>query len=226
MNRNSGLSSRSAVRAILIPVKSFANPKQRLASRLSLSERALLAQAMMEDVFIAAAEARGVERVFVVSNEPHALARAAANGWETIAETLQRSESASVDFASQVCAERGATAVLRLPADLPLVSPADLEALFAELPEPPAAVLVPSRDGAGTNALLRSPAVLFPSRFGPGSFALHQEEATRSGARAKIVSNSRIAFDVDDPQDLADLAEQQGIGAATSSWLRKNSLVE
>jgi 2-phospho-L-lactate guanylyltransferase len=212
------------VRVILIPVKSFANAKQRLAGRLSLEQRASLARAMMEDVFEAVAAVRSVERIFVVSSEPQALSRASARGWETLTETAQQSESASVDFASRACAERGASAVLRLPADLPLVTPADLETLFAELPEPPAAVLVPSRDGTGTNALLRSPAVLFPSHFGPGSFALHQDEAKRSGALARIVRNPRIEFDVDDPQDLADLPSQKGIGRATMDWLVKQGL--
>src|SRR5207245_6747734 len=88
-------SSPSTLRAILIPVKSFANAKQRLASRLSLDQRAALARAMMEDVFAAAGQVRGVERVFVVSNERHALAQASARGWESITETAQHSESAS-----------------------------------------------------------------------------------------------------------------------------------
>ena len=224
MSRSANPSSPSTLRAILIPVKSFANAKQRLASRLSLDQRAALARAMMEDVFAAAGQVRGVERVFVVSNERHALAEASARGWESITETAQHSESASVDLASQTCAERGASAVLRLPADLPLVTPADLEALFAELDRPPEAVLVPSRDGAGTNALLRSPAVLFPSCFGSGSFALHEEGARRAGARIKVVRNPRIEFDVDDPQDLADLPAQKGIGPATSDWLAKLGL--
>ena len=210
------------MRAILIPVKSFTNAKQRLAERLSVDDRATLARAMMADVFAAVARIRGVERIFVVSNEPLALARASTCGWETIPEAAQKSESASVDFASQACAKRGVTAILRLPADLPLVTPADLQALFDELPGPPAAVLAPSRDGTGTNALLRSPAVLFPSRFGPGSFALHLEEARRSGAHTKIIRNPRIEFDVDDPQDLADLPAQQGIGPATLDWLAKH----
>ncbi|HYL10281.1 MAG TPA: 2-phospho-L-lactate guanylyltransferase [Candidatus Acidoferrales bacterium] len=212
------------MRVILIPVKSFANAKQRLAGRLSLEQRASLARAMMEDVFEAVAGVRGAERIFVVSSEPQALSNAAARGWETFTETAQQSESASVDFASGACAKHGASAVLRLPADLPLVMPADLEALFAELPDPPAAVLVPSRDGTGTNALLRSPAVLFPSHFGPGSFTLHHEEAKRSGARARIVRNPRIEFDVDDPRDLADLPSQKGIGRATTDWLVKQGL--
>ena len=35
-------------------------------------------------------------------------------------------------------------------------------------------LLVPSRDGTGTNAIIRAPANLFPSRFGPRSSSLRR----------------------------------------------------
>lgn len=208
------------VRAILIPVKSFSQVKQRLAGQLDVTDRISLAQAMRADVFACVAAVRGIDRVFVVSSEPQVLGEATRLGWEQIREEAQQSESASVDFASRWCAGRGITALLRLPTDLPLVNSADIESLFAAMDGSPSAILVPSRDGTGTNALLRSPPTLFPSRFGPGSFALHLAEAQRVAVRPTIVRNSRIEFDVDDPGDLAELPAQQGIGAATSQWLR------
>lgn len=212
------------MRAILIPVKSFSQVKQRLARQLGLAERISLVQAMRADVFACVAAVRGIDRVFVVTSEPQVLEEAALRGWEPVREEAQQSESDSVDFASRCCAERGTTALLRLPIDLPLVTAPDVQSLFTALDAAPAAILVPSRDGTGTNALLRSPPALFPSRFGPGSFALHLAGAARAGARAKIVRNARIEFDVDDPEDLAALPRQQGIGAATSQWLRERSL--
>jgi 2-phospho-L-lactate guanylyltransferase len=221
------------VRAILIPVKSFPRVKQRLAPRLALSERISLVQAMRADVFSCVdAICRAphdawhcVNRVFVVSSEAQVLEEAKLRGWEAIPETAQRSESDSVDFAARWCAARGVTSLLRLPIDLPLITPPDVRSLFAALAAAPSAVLVPSRDGTGTNALLRSPPALFPSRFGPGSLALHLAEAQRIGADANIVRNSRIAFDVDDPEDFAALPRQQGLGAATANWLRERGLL-
>lgn len=230
------------MRAILIPVKLFALVKQRLAHKLELTERVSLVHAMRADVFASVAAlysmpvgagARSgsparpsiIDRVFVVSSEEAALEEAKSRGWEPIRETEQRSESDSVDFASAWCAERGVTSLLRLPIDLPLATATDIESLFAALDAAPSAVLVPSRDGTGTNALLRSPPVLFPSRFGPGSFARHIAEAERAGASAKIVRNPRIEFDVDDSGDLAQLSRQSGIGPATSRWLRQRGLI-
>lgn len=228
------------MRAILLPVKSFAQVKQRLAQQLELAERISLVRAMCSDVFACVAtlydSSRSsmpieipigvpiVDRVFVVSSEPQVLDDAKLRGWGTIREVEQRSESASVDFASAWCAEHGITALLRLPIDLPLVTAPDIQSLFASLDSAPSAALVPSRDGTGTNALLRSPPVSFPSRFGPGSFARHLAEAERVGARVKILRNPRIEFDVDDPADLLQLPQQQGIGPATLQWLRERGL--
>lgn len=212
------------MRAILIPVKNLSNVKQRLASMLTMQERSALAGAMMEDTFAAVARVRSAERVFVVTNEQRAMELARRNRWHVIEETGQESESASVDSASRFCAAQGVTALLRLPIDLPLLTPGDVESVWAELLPAPSAVLAPSRDGTGTNALLRAPAPVFASRFGPGSFVLHLEGALAAGAAVKVMSNARLAFDVDDPVDLRDLRSQPGIGPATARWMKSKGL--
>ena len=185
------------MRAILIPVKAFRRSKERLAPHYSEDERAALARALCEDIFEVIAKVCGIDRVCVVSGEAYALDLARQRGWQTIGESEQISESASVDAASRLCAVEGVQALLRLPIDIPLTTPGDIEALFAALEPAPSVVIVPSRDGPGTNALLRSPPDLFPSHFGPDSFALHLNEAERIGARIRIVRNERIALDID-----------------------------
>ena len=145
------------MKAILIPVKEFHEAKKRLAPHFSPDDRAALAQAMCEDFFGVVAAVRSVDRVFVISKEPQVLEWARQLGWEAIAESRQISESDSVDAASRYCAERGVQALLRLPVDIPLVEPADIEAVFETLGDAPTAILVPSSDGTGTNAILRSP---------------------------------------------------------------------
>ncbi len=212
------------MRAVLIPVKDFSKAKQRLAIDLSGPDRVSLAQAMLEDVFDAVAAARRIDAVFVVSSEPLALARARRLGWEVIPESRQRSESHSVDFASHWCEDRGVTALLRLPIDIPMVEPCDIEGLFIALAVPWAAVLVPSRDQTGTNALLRTPPTLFPSHFGPGSFAQHFAEVARCGARAKVLRNPRLELDVDDLEDLRVLSRCSRQDTATHSWLAAHGI--
>ena len=211
------------MKAILIPVKNFRDSKQRLAARFSSEERAGLAESLCEDFFRTIAQVRGATRVFVVSEEPVALAWARENGWETIAESGQISESHSVDAASHYCTRKGVGALLRLPIDIPLATPGDIESILAQTESPPSAILVPSRDGTGTNALLRSPPTLFPSHFGPNSFALHLKEAEGCGARVTSLRNPRIELDIDEWDDLRALGPRVHAESALARWLARNS---
>jgi 2-phospho-L-lactate/phosphoenolpyruvate guanylyltransferase len=209
------------MKAILIPVKEFREAKKRLAPHFSPDDRAALAQAMCTDFFNVVAAVRSADRIFVVSKEPQVLVRARELGWETIAESHQISESDSVDAASHCCAELGVQALLRLPVDIPLVEPADIEAVFGTLGAAPTAVLVPSSDGTGTNALLRSPPALFPSRFGPHSLVRHLAEAEACGVRAQVFRNARLELDIDEWDDLQKLAPLVRPDSATARWLRE-----
>ena len=212
------------MRAILIPVKSFREAKKRLALHFSPSDRAALAEALLDDFFRVVEGVQGIKRIFVVSSEPVALERARALGWETIPETEQRSESDSVDAASHYCAEQGVRALLRLPVDIPLAQARDIEAIFGELHPSPAAVLIPSRDGTGTNALLRTPPALFPSRFGPNSFEKHLAEARRCSASVRILRNPRLELDVDDWEDFLELRGKLPPTSATGRWMVAHGL--
>jgi len=207
------------MKAILIPVKEFHEAKKRLAPHFSAADRAALAEAMCEDFFSVVAATRCAERIFIISKESGALSRARARGWETIVESHQTSESSSVDAGSRYCAEQGVRALLRLPIDLPLVEPCDIEAVFKQLDVAPSVVIVPSSDGTGTNALLRSPAVLFPSRFGPNSFPLHLAAAKECGARMRVFRNPRLELDIDELDDLRKLSNLLRPGSATARWL-------
>ena len=208
------------MKALLIPVKDPANAKTRLADLLTADERRRLAWAMFEDVSRAVAGARSADRVVLVSSFAPATRRARGFGWDVLTEASQISESASVDWASRVLAQRGFDVAMRLPADLPLVRAEDIDALLSTELNAPAALLVPSREGTGTNAIIRTPPALFPSRFGPNSLALHKEEASRVGVDCVVVNNDRIALDVDEPADVESLME---LGHGTESF---DALVE
>jgi 2-phospho-L-lactate guanylyltransferase len=83
---------------------------------------------------------------------------------------------------------------------------------------------VPSRDGTGTNALLRTPPELFPSRFGAESCAKHLAEARARGAEIRVFRNARIELDIDEVEDLRYFFSTNGDGAIhTRSWLAEHS---
>lgn len=211
--------------AVLIPLKDPIRAKTRLAELLSLDERQRLVWAMFEDVSRAVREARKPDCVVIVTSYARAVERAREFEWEVLIEDSQHSESASVDWASGVLAERGVDTVMRLPADLPLVRAEDIDALFSVRFDSPSALMVPSREGTGTNAIIRTPPALFPSRFGPNSLALHRQEAAKVGVECMVVENGRIALDIDEPADVEILLER-GLGTGTFDVLVEMGMVE
>ncbi len=212
------------MRALLLPVKDLKNAKKRLMSVLTPEERFGLAEAMLADTIRAVQGVRAAEKIFVVTNYAPVMDLAGQNGWDVLREERQISESDSVDAASRICEERGVRNLLRLPLDLPLVQPGDIDELLNVGCASPALVIVPSRDGTGTNAMLRTPPTLFPSHFGNGSFAKHLAEAGRAGARIVVRRNSRLEMDVDDEADLRALLEHDVSGTETGRWLRESGV--
>lgn len=212
------------MRALLLPVKDLRNAKKRLAGVLTPEERFGLAQAMLSDTIRAIQGVLHAEKIFVITNYRPAMDIAEQNGWIILREDRQISESHAVDFASRACEERGVTGLLRVPLDVPLMQASDIDELLTMNCGIPALVIVPSRDGTGTNAILRTPPTLFPSHFGEGSLAKHVSEAKRAGATVFIRRNPRLELDVDDESDLRALLESDSTGTETGRWLRETGL--
>jgi 2-phospho-L-lactate guanylyltransferase len=194
---------------IVIPVKNLATAKQRLAAALEPEERTALAAAMLKDVFEAVASWTRRPQVAVVTGDAEARSLARQCDFEILDDPAEAGESAAVERATQTLEAQGATGVLVIPGDIPLVTATELEAIYAAAP-PAGTVLVPSQDGRGTNAVLRQPASLFPLRFGSDSFVPHRAAAAAAGLPLVVLSLPGIALDVDTPQDLAALMAAPG----------------
>jgi 2-phospho-L-lactate/phosphoenolpyruvate guanylyltransferase len=212
------------MRALLLPVKDLRNAKKRLMHLLSPEERFGLASAMFADAIRTLQGVRLAEKVFVISSYQPALDAAEENDWVILREERQISESDSVDAASRICEQRGVRSLLRLPLDLPLVQPRDIDELLALECTAPALAIVPSRDGTGTNAMLRTPPTLFPSHFGNGSFAKHLAEAEAARAHIFIRRNPRLEMDLDDENDLRALLQHDLTGTQTGHWLHESDV--
>jgi 2-phospho-L-lactate guanylyltransferase len=212
------------MRALLLPIKHLNDAKKRLMGVLTPEERFALAGAMLADTIRAVRGVKHAEKIFVVTNYEPAKSLAEESGWEILQEEQQISESHSVDAASKICEQRGVTALLRLPLDVPLVQASDIDDLLGVECGDRALVIVPSRDGTGTNAILRTPPTLFPSHFGIGSFAKHVGEAERLGARVIFRRRPRLEMDVDDEADLRMLLKNDLSGTETGRWLRESGV--
>ena len=195
--------------AILVPVKDPRGAKLRLHPFLRPQERSALSLAMLADLIEALRPALKTIDIFTATSSAEVAALAQKGGWQILPEPHQVSESHSIDRASRRLCRQGFEAVLRIPGDVPLVRPEDILGIVQTPMSAPGALLVPSRDGNGTNAILRTPPDLFPSRFGRNSWVLHQQEASRTGVELQIKDQPRIAFDIDDIHDLHDFMQMR-----------------
>jgi 2-phospho-L-lactate guanylyltransferase len=193
---------------ILLPVKNLANAKQRLASVLDQSERTELAQSMLADV-VEAIAAYASDEVALATSDPFAMELAGQYGFEVIPDESNVSETDAIEMATRVCQDRGIESTLVVPGDIPLIEAGDIRAIYEACPDA-GAVLVPSKDKRGTNAVLRRPASLFPLRFGNDSFMPHLAAAIATNKSCVVLSLPGIALDIDTPEDLRELAEAAG----------------
>lgn len=191
------------MKVAILPVKARANAKQRLAELLTADQRGTLARVMFEEVLEKLTAARGIDRVVVATSDESAAAQARRAGVTVFEEQDQRGHSHSADRAALRAMELGAGTVLLLPIDVPLVTIAEIESLAAAAR--PGVIIVPSADGTGTNALVRTPPDAIESRFGKDSFRAHLEQARTRGIAAEVMRPPGIVFDIDTPEDVAEL---------------------
>ena len=206
----------------VIPVKPLRGALRRLTPTLAAPVRCELQVAMLTDVLSACAGAAGLAGVMVVTSDPEARAMGERIAAARVVPDHDppRGMNAAVVRGLVAVAAAGAEAALVLTADLPLARPEDIARIIAAAPPGPSAVLVPSWDGTGTNAmLLRPPAALSP-RLGPDSLARHRAQAEGRGLAVAIEELPRLALDIDTPRDLAALMARGGTGATLSACAR------
>jgi 2-phospho-L-lactate guanylyltransferase len=194
--------------AAIVPVKPLRHAKGRLSGILSPSERRALALAMLGDVLAALQATTAVDATIVVSRDVEALDLATRYAATTLidhAESLNGALTQAAAFATS----RGAAALLALPADLPLATPAEIAGLIALGVECGGVALAPSRDG-GTNGLYRPAGVALPFLFGVGSLAQHLAAAQTLGLATRLLRAPGLELDIDQPDDLLLLAEAEG----------------
>jgi 2-phospho-L-lactate/phosphoenolpyruvate guanylyltransferase len=191
--------------------------KSRLAPVLDVRQRERLAEAMLADV-VSACVSAGLAGPVVVTEAPAARERFAGRGFPTPADAgTDMNDAARAGIAAAAAA--GAGAVLVLPGDVPLASPADLITLTAWATHGATVVGVATdRSGQGTNALLLRPPDAIRPWFGPRSAERHRTLARRAGATVFVHRPPTLAFDVDTPADLT-LLRRHRPGGETGALL-------
>jgi 2-phospho-L-lactate guanylyltransferase len=212
---------------LLAPVKPLGEGKSRLAGVLSPAMRADLMRQWLGHLLACAGACSFLAGSIVVSRDGqvHTMARAA--GAFALAES-GHDLNLALDQARQAAMARQADAILVLPADLPLLTVADIEQLYSlavggaqsgnplaprhpegtrpasGAPFGPGIVIAPGRNG-GTNALLLRPPMAIDFAFGPGSFQRHSDLAAAQALPCRVYDSPTLAFDIDIVEDLEEL---------------------
>jgi 2-phospho-L-lactate/phosphoenolpyruvate guanylyltransferase len=208
----------------VLPVKAPINAKQRLTGFLSPSQREALARLMFQEVFSTLCTVRGLDRIIVATSDQAVADHASRAGATVFEESEQRGHSHSADAAARRAMSLGAATVLLLPIDVPLVTNTEIEDLIqaSERSSDRGVIIIPSSDGTGTNALVRTPPDAIASCFGPGSFRAHLDQAQQRGVAATVLRPAGLLFDIDTPEDVEELL-RRAPDSRTARWLRTQS---
>jgi 2-phospho-L-lactate guanylyltransferase len=197
----------------IVAINTRLRRKRRLHGELDPAGRDALARRMLGRVLAAAQGAQTVERVLIVSPSRDSL----PPGYELVQDGGE-GLSAAFDCARSSARAGRARELVLLPADLPQLVSADVDALV-ESGRNAGIAIAPDRSGAGTNGLYLPAALDFECRFGLRSRMRHEAEARRRGFDPAIVIRDGLAADLDTPADLrslgAVLGAHPGIATAT-----------
>jgi 2-phospho-L-lactate guanylyltransferase len=168
------------------------DPKSRLASLLSASERRSFARAMLRDV---------VDAVRDAGHDPTVLTTGSLSAADVPTVVDDRPLTPAVNAAlGEFFDADGADELAVVMADLALATPGAVRRLANAGGD---VVVAPGR-GGGTNALVvRDPA--FRVDYHGASYLDHRRIAESVGASVGVVDSMRLSTDVDEPADLAEV---------------------
>lgn len=206
---------------VIVPVKTLAEAKARLAPVLTTAQRRNLAFQMAEHtlcVLNALHKKKFIAGFVTVSRDPAVRTLTQKYGGVFLAENPGGASFDATLNAALAQAARWTTlnyapgALLVLHSDLPFLRWEDLAILLRQAqsqPEERLALLGPDRRGVGTNSLfLRPPGLLdFEFLFGENSFKKYQEFFKVKGVQPTIYQHPNLGFDLDYPEDLAALSK-------------------
>ncbi|HYI22250.1 MAG TPA: 2-phospho-L-lactate guanylyltransferase [Candidatus Limnocylindrales bacterium] len=199
---------------VIVPLRGAASGKSRLGLALDAEERQVLILGMLASTLDALASWPSAAAVHLVTDERQTmdLVRGARPGINLVAEPPDGGLNTALRAARDAAIARGATAILILPADLPLITAAALEAMLDSADAAVAAgggrpvVAIAAADARrGTNALLLSPPDIVEPEFGDASLEAHLRAAAEAEASVQLVIDPALGFDLDTPDDLERL---------------------
>lgn len=186
----------------IIPVKPLRLAKSRLSEVMTPEERQTFAESLLRHVLGVVRSVPQVGGTLVISRDNRVLSIAREYGANTVQESGNPELNTALTRATQVIGGWRCTAVLVLPADLPLISAEDITAIIDLGREEPSVVIATDRNEDGTNALFMRPPGLIPYAYGPGSYRRHIDIAAQAGVTVQVYHSTRLQLDIDLPEDI------------------------
>jgi 2-phospho-L-lactate/phosphoenolpyruvate guanylyltransferase len=206
------------MKTVLLPVKPFADAKQRLAPALDSETRAGLARAMLSDVLHVLARARSAQRVIVFTAADEVMQMVKPFRFSVVAEKSVDGHSAAVNHMVEELSGTSSH-IFSLASDLPRLLPSEVDFVLDAASEP--ITLIPSRDWTGTNGVVFIPPAKIAMEYGQGSFRRHVSKVSAAGHNADVMNLPGMAFDLDTPEDLAAFVEDPRKDSETWRYLQR-----
>jgi len=168
----------------VVPVKALFKSKTRLSTLFTSQERRFLTLAMLQDV-LGALKSSKVNKTIVISSDP-TVQRFAKDFGITFLKEAQEGLNQALDQATKWCIRNAAESVLVLPADVPLITPKEIDQIIKLALNFNSIVISPSLNG-GTNALLQTPPGIISSSFRSESFRKHISHALAKHIQTKCI---------------------------------------
>jgi 2-phospho-L-lactate guanylyltransferase len=195
----------------IVPVKPLRRGKSRLSEILSEDERAQLNHQLFVHTIEVLKQVDDISEILVVSRDSDVLTEARDLDVRTVTENGTPELNNALRRASLFLKAFSTEGVLIVPADLPLLTPADVIAFLEKRTQPPVVIITSDRHRKGTNMLFTNPADLLTFSYGQDSFERHSALAKSKGAEVIVFENERIALDLDVPEDYDLLKSKKAI---------------
>lgn len=210
----------------ILPIKTTALAKTRLASVLSDDECAKLALAMMLDVIDSLKASHRIAQVALVTADAEVATIAREQGCLIMLETTNGLNE-NLMVVAQELQNKMIDGILIVPGDLPMLSPTTIDDLIKS--HGTGISLCAAEKDGGTNALLCTPPAAIHFHYGKNSARLHLAEAKNNGVKCQQQFLSDFQTDIDEPDDLRWLVNQSlkaKAGVHTSQYLAGSGIAE
>jgi 2-phospho-L-lactate guanylyltransferase len=187
----------------VLPVKALCEAKGRLSGLLCDEARRSLMRSLYLTALAALKETVPIHRIVVISDGDNILSLARESGACPLRQ-FRPGLNEAVRQGERYAVEAGATAVLVMLADLPLVTGEAVEKLIAVARGETGKVglIAPAQRG-GTSALLLGPPGWVDYRFGRDSYRRHWEQLERAADTVLVYRSPAFMIDIDTPRDLS-----------------------